>query len=58
MTGDAPRRDSVLVAEDFDHIAGFKTRRSDFFMKSNALRRSYEMKYRGASGRWFFAPYR
>ncbi len=56
MTGDAPRHDSVLVAEDFDHIAGFGTRRSDFFIRSNALRRSYEMKYRGATGSLNFDP--
>jgi inosine-uridine nucleoside N-ribohydrolase len=50
MVGDASRRDSVLVTEDYDHAAGFRTRRSDFFIKSNALRRTYEMKYRGAPG--------
>ncbi len=50
MVGDASRRDSVLVTEDYDHAADFHTRRSDFFIKSNALRRTYEMKYRGASG--------
>lgn len=50
MTGDASRKDSVLVAEDYDHAAGFQTRRSEFFIKSNALRRTYEMKYRGAAG--------
>jgi inosine-uridine nucleoside N-ribohydrolase len=50
MVGDASRRHSVLVAEDYDHAAGFRTRRSDFFIESNALRRTYEMKYRGASG--------
>ena len=56
MSGDAPRRDSVLLAEDFDHVAGFKTPRSDFFMKSNALRRTFEMKYRGASGSLNYDP--
>jgi inosine-uridine nucleoside N-ribohydrolase len=50
MTGDASRRDSVLVAEDYDHAAELNTRRSDFFIKSNALRRTYEMSYRGAAG--------
>lgn len=50
MTGDAARRDSVLVAEDYDHAAAFHTRRSEFFLKSNALRRTYEMQYRGAAG--------
>jgi inosine-uridine nucleoside N-ribohydrolase len=50
MVGDASRRDSVLVSEDYDEAASFGTRRSDFFIKSNALRRTYEMKYRGASG--------
>ena len=50
MIGDAARRDSVLVAEDYDHAAAFRTRRSEFFIRSNALRRAYEMKYRGAAG--------
>jgi len=40
----------VLVAEDYDHAASFNTRRSEFFIESNALRRTYEMKYRGAAG--------
>ena len=56
MTGDAPRRDSLLVAADFEHVASFNTRRSDFFIKSNALRRTFEMKYRGASGSLNFDP--
>jgi inosine-uridine nucleoside N-ribohydrolase len=50
MMGDAFRRDSVLVAEDYDHARAFHTRRSEFFIQSNALRRTYEMKYRGATG--------
>jgi inosine-uridine nucleoside N-ribohydrolase len=50
MMGDAARRDSILVAEDYDHAAAFGTRRSEFFIQSNALRRAYEMKYRGAAG--------
>lgn len=50
MVGDASRRDSVLVTEDYEYAAEFNTRRSDFFIKSNALRRTYEMKYRGAAG--------
>lgn len=50
MVGDASRRDSVLVTEDYDHAAQLNTRRSDFFIKSNALRRTYEMRYRGAAG--------
>ncbi len=50
MTGDAARRDSVLVADDYDRAAALHTRRSEFFLKSNALRRTYEMKYRGAAG--------
>ena len=50
MTGDSARRDSVLVAADYDHAAAFRTRRSEFFLKSNALRRTYEMEYRGATG--------
>lgn len=50
MMIDAARRDSVLVAEDYERAAAFRTRRSDFFIKSNALRRTYEMQYRGAAG--------
>jgi inosine-uridine nucleoside N-ribohydrolase len=50
MIIEAARKDSVLVAEDYDHAAAFRTRRSEFFIKSNALRREYEMKYRGATG--------
>jgi inosine-uridine nucleoside N-ribohydrolase len=50
MITEAARKDSVLVAEDYDHAAAFRTRRSEFFIKSNALRREYEMKYRGATG--------
>jgi len=50
MIGDAARRDSILVADDYDRAAAFRTRRSEFFVKSNALRRAYEMKYRGAAG--------
>jgi inosine-uridine nucleoside N-ribohydrolase len=50
MTADSARRDSVLVAADYDRAAGFRTRRSEFFIKSNALRRTYEMEYRGAAG--------
>ena len=56
LTGDAPREASLLLAEDFDHIASFNTPRSDFFIKSNALRRSYEMKYRGATGSVNYDP--
>jgi len=50
MIGDAARRDSILVADDYDRAAAFRTRRSEFFVKSNALRRAYEVKYRGAAG--------
>ena len=50
MTADAARLDSVLVAEDYDRAASFRTRRGEFFIKSNALRRTYEMTYRGAAG--------
>ena len=49
MMGDA-RNDSILVAADYDRAAALRTRRSDFFIKSNALRRTYEMQYRGATG--------
>ena len=50
MMRDAAQRDSVLVAEDYDHAAAFRTRRSEFFLRSNALRRTYEMTYRGEVG--------
>jgi inosine-uridine nucleoside N-ribohydrolase len=50
MMGDVSRRDSILVAEDYDQAAALRNRRSDFFIKSNALRRTYEMQYRGAPG--------
>jgi inosine-uridine nucleoside N-ribohydrolase len=49
MVGDSSRN-SILVAEDYDHAAAFHTPRSDFFIQSNALRRAYEMQYRGAAG--------
>ena len=49
MVGDA-RNDSVLVAEDYDHAEAFHTKRSRFFIQSNALRRTYEMTYRGGDG--------
>ncbi|HEY7284857.1 MAG TPA: nucleoside hydrolase [Vicinamibacterales bacterium] len=49
MVGDA-RNDSVLVARDYDDAAAFHTKRSRFFIQSNALRRTYEMTYRGATG--------
>jgi len=43
-------RDSVLVEEDYDQAASLNTKRSRFFIASNNLRRTYEMKYRGATG--------
>jgi inosine-uridine nucleoside N-ribohydrolase len=49
MVGDA-RNDSVFVAQDYDDAAAFHTKRSRFFIQSNALRRTYEMTYRGATG--------
>jgi inosine-uridine nucleoside N-ribohydrolase len=49
MVGDS-RNDSVLVADDYDRAAAFRTKRSRFFIQSNALRRTYEMTYRGATG--------
>jgi inosine-uridine nucleoside N-ribohydrolase len=49
MLGDA-RNDSILVARDYDHAESFHTKRSRFFIQSNALRRTYEMTYRGADG--------
>jgi inosine-uridine nucleoside N-ribohydrolase len=50
MMGDVSRRDSILVASDYDQASALRTRRSEFFIKSNALRRTYEMQYRGATG--------
>jgi len=50
MVGDASRRDSILVDADYDRAAKLDTRLSRFFIASNALRRTYEMKYRGAAG--------
>lgn len=41
---------SLLLPEDFDRIAAFKTRFSEFFMQTNALRLAFEMKARGAKG--------
>jgi inosine-uridine nucleoside N-ribohydrolase len=49
-TSDISNRDSILVAADFDHAAAFNNRWSRFFIESNNLRRTYEMKYRGATG--------
>jgi inosine-uridine nucleoside N-ribohydrolase len=50
MVGDASRRDSVLVDADYDTASKIDTRLARFFLASNALRRTYEMKYRGAAG--------
>jgi len=50
MVGDASRRDSVMVEADYETAAKFDTKLSRFFIASNALRRTYEMKYRGAAG--------
>jgi inosine-uridine nucleoside N-ribohydrolase len=50
MVGDASRRDSVLVDADYETAAQFNTKLGKFFIASNALRRTYEMKYRGAAG--------
>jgi inosine-uridine nucleoside N-ribohydrolase len=50
MVGDASRRDSILVDADYDSAVKFNTKLSRFFIASNALRRTYEMKYRGAAG--------
>ncbi len=41
---------SILTKADFDHIAKFKTKFSDFFMKSNELRLTFEMAARNAPG--------
>jgi purine nucleosidase len=49
-SADISNRDSVLVAADFDHAATFGTKWSRFFIESNNLRRTYEMKNRGATG--------
>ena len=50
MVGDASRTDSILVDADYERAATFGTKLSRFFIASNALRRVYEMKYRGAAG--------
>jgi len=50
MVGDASRRDSVLVDVDYDRASALGTKLGRFFIASNALRRTYEMKYRGAAG--------
>jgi purine nucleosidase len=50
MVGDASRRDSVLVDADYETASRIDTKRARFFIASNALRRTYEMKYRGAAG--------
>jgi inosine-uridine nucleoside N-ribohydrolase len=50
MTGDASRRDSILVEADYQRAAALNTKLSKFFIASNVLRRTYEMKYRGAAG--------
>jgi inosine-uridine nucleoside N-ribohydrolase len=47
---DVFRNDSVLVDNDFEHIAGFNTARSRFFMESNDLRRTFEKANRGTNG--------
>ena len=47
---DISNRDSILVAADYDHAAALNTKLSRFFIASNNLRRTYEMKYRGATG--------
>ncbi len=41
---------SILTKADFEHIASFKTKFSDFFMKSNELRLTFEMSARNAPG--------
>jgi inosine-uridine nucleoside N-ribohydrolase len=43
-------RNSVLVDADFDHIAGFNTERSRFFMATQDLRRTFEKTHRGTTG--------
>ena len=47
---DVFRNDSILVDADFDHVAGFNTRRSKFFIESNDLRRTFEKANRGMTG--------
>jgi inosine-uridine nucleoside N-ribohydrolase len=43
-------RNSVLEDADFDHIAGFNTGRSRFFMATQDLRRTFEKTHRGTTG--------
>ncbi|RXH54690.1 nucleoside hydrolase [Granulicella sibirica] len=47
---DISNRDSILVAADYDRAEALHTKWSRFFIESNNLRRTYEMKYRGATG--------
>jgi purine nucleosidase len=47
---DVISRDSVLLDEDFDHIAKFNTSLSRFFLQSNDLRRTFEKAHRGTTG--------
>jgi len=47
---DVFRNDSQLTDTDFEHIAGFNTGRSRFFIESNDLRRTFEKAHRGTNG--------
>ncbi len=48
--GDVVFNDSILEDADFDHIAAFHTKRSQFFIESNDLRRTFEKANRGTTG--------
>lgn len=47
---DVFRNDSILLDEDFAHVADFNTPRSRFFIESNDLRRTFEKANRGMTG--------
>jgi purine nucleosidase len=50
MVGRDTARDSILDDADFAKIEAFNTPKSRFFMLSNDLRRTFEMKARGTTG--------
>lgn len=50
FSGDATGADSIMMKEDFDHIATFNTKLSRFFIESNTLRRTFETTVRHEAG--------
>jgi inosine-uridine nucleoside N-ribohydrolase len=47
---DVSSHDSIMQDADFDHVARFKNRKSEFFIQSNTLRRTFEKSHRGTTG--------